>query len=157
MQTADEVFEPRKKPAKARSGENQWWLLMLHATWIILLGVGAWYAYTSWRFVSEGREVPATVVALERVSGSDGVSYSPVFEYRVDGQTYTYESVNSSNPPTHEVGEQTTLLVMADDPESARENSFWELWLLPTIMCPVSGLVGVIAIVASVAVRVTKK
>lgn len=146
MQSADEAFGPVKR-RKNNSGISGWVLVLLHSTWIILLGVGIWYGYTSWRFVSAGDEVPATVIALaESYSSDSGVSYSPVFEYQVDGKTYTYESVNSSDPPTHRVGEQTTLFVDADDPEKARENSFWELWLLPVIMCPVSILVGGIAL-----------
>jgi hypothetical protein len=93
------------------------------------------------------------VIDLERISDSDGTSYSPIFEYQVGGRTYTYESVNSSNPPTHDVGEQTTLLVMPEDPQSAREDSFWELWLLPAIMCPVAGLTAAISIAVTLAFR----
>jgi hypothetical protein len=149
MQTVDEISGPTKRK---RGASNPWWILVLYATAVILFAIGAWYGYTSWRFVSQGEQVPATVVTLQEVSGSDGTGYSPVFEYEVGGRTYSYESVNSSNPPTHKVGQQTTLWVMPDDPEQARENSFFELWLLPVIMGVVSGVVAVIAIVASVAV-----
>ncbi|HEY2980718.1 MAG TPA: DUF3592 domain-containing protein [Anaerolineales bacterium] len=147
MQTADEAFEPKKRK-KSNSGGNWWWLIMLHSTWVILFGLGAWYGFTSWRFVSAGSEVPATVIALtENYSSDSGTTYSPVFEYRVNGQTYTYESVNTSDPPSHQVGDRATLLVDPSNPKRARENTFWELWLLPVIMCPVSLLVAVIAIV----------
>lgn len=153
MQTADQAFEPAQR-RKGGSENNWWWLLMLHATWIILLGIGVWYAYTSWQFTSAGDEVPATVIALaESYSSDSGTTYSPVFEYQVSGKTYTYESVNSSDPPTHHIGERTTLLVDPDDPERARENSFWELWLLPAIMCPVSLLVAAIAIVLTLVTK----
>ena len=158
MQTADEAFEPGKRKKSSSGDGNWWWILMLHLTWIILLVIGAWYGYTSWQFASGGNEVPATVIALaESYSSDSGTTYSPVFEYQVDGQTYTYESINSSDPPTHHVGEQTTLLVAPDDPESARENSFWELWLLPAIMCPVSLVVAVIAIVLTLFTKPWKR
>ena len=137
-------------------GGNAWWILMLHATWIILLAVGVVYAFNSWRFVNRGERVAATVVELE-VTNSDGISYSPIFEYQVGGKTYSYNRVKSSNPPTHRVGDQTTLLVMPGNPERARENSFWELWLLPVVMCPVGGLVAVSAIVATVAVALSNR
>ncbi len=90
-------------------------------------------------FYTNGIEVQGTVVRLESTHSSDsGTTYSPVFRYTVDGQEYEYESVNSSSPPTHEVGEVTTLLYDPKNPSKARENSFWELWLLPCIMCPIS-------------------
>lgn len=152
MQTADEAFEPVKS-RKSSSGVSGWVLLMLHSMWIILLGVGIWYGYTSWQFANAGDEVPATVIALTESYSDGSTTYSPIFEYEVDGKTYTYESVNSSSPPTHRVGEQTTLLVDPEDPERARENSFWELWLLPVIMCPVSLLVAAIAIALTLAGR----
>lgn len=157
MQTADQAFEPRK-PVKGNSRGNWWWLLMLHGTWIILMGIGVLYTFTSWRFVTNGDEISATVIALtESHSADSGTTYSPVFEYQVDGQTYTYESVNASSPPTHELGEQTTLLVDPNNPEKARENSFWELWLLPVIMCPVSFMVAVIAIVLTLVMKPWKR
>ena len=153
MQTADEAFEPKKRPKNNASG-NWWWLIMLHSTWVILFGIGALYGFASWRFVSAGSEVPATVISLtENYSSDSGTTYSPVFEYRVNGQTYTYESVNTSDPPSHQVGDHTTLLVDPKNPQSARENTFWELWLLPVIMCPVSLLVAVIAIVLTFVIK----
>jgi hypothetical protein len=154
MQTANQAAGSRK----SSSSSNWWWILMLHLTWMILLVVGLWYGFTSLRFVSSGEEVPATVIALDESHSADsGTTYSPVFEYQVDGQTYTYESVNSSDPPTHRVGEETTLLVDPNNPTRARENSFWELWLLPTIMCPISGLVALISIVLTFVVRPWKR
>ena len=157
MQTADQAFDSNK-PDKNRSGSNWWWLLMLHGTWVILFGVGILYGFSSWRFATNGTEVPATVIALTESHSSDsGTTYSPVFEYQIDGQTYTYESVNASSPPTHEVGEQTILLVDPDNPQKARENSFWELWLLPVIMCPVSALVAVIAIILTLVMKPWKR
>lgn len=158
MQTADDIFEPKKIRARSRGASSGWWLLMLHGTWIILLVIGVWYGYVSWQYASRGDEVPATVIALaDHYSSDSGTTYSPVFEYRVGGQTYTYESVNSSDPPTHEVGERTTLLVMPDDPERARENSFWELWLLPVIMCPVAGIVALVSIVLTLFMKPWKR
>ncbi len=155
MQTADEAFEPaQRKPKKPGSGGNWWWILMLHVTWIILLAIGVLYGLSSWKFARQGEEVPATVIELAESHSSDsGTTYSPVFQYRVDGRTYTYESINSSDPPSHRVGEQVTLLVDPDDPERARENSFWELWLLPVIMCPIALMTALISIVATVVTK----
>ena len=113
--------------------------ILLPLAAVILSVVAAWYAYSSWTFYSKGVEAQGTVVRLEEHYSSDsGTSYSPVYSYTVNGQQYEYESVNSSYPPAHEVGDVVTLLYNPDKPNKARENSFWELWLLPVILCPVS-------------------
>ena len=153
MESADKAFEPAR-PTKRGSAGNWWWLLMLHATWSILLVIGAWYGYTSWRFASQGEKVSAHVIALEEHYSTDsGTTYSPVFEYKIGDQTYTYESVNSSDPPTHQVGDAAVLLVDPARPGSAREDSFWELWLLPVIMCPIALVVAVVAFALTIVVK----
>lgn len=121
---------------------------------IILLGVSIWYTYTSYMFSSKGIEVQGTVVRLESSHSADsGTTYSPVFSYTIDGQQYEYESVNSSNPPGNQVGDVETLLVDPNKPGKARQNSFWELWLLPCIMCPVSFVMIILSVGIPLLVR----
>src|SRR6266542_14360 len=121
---------------------------------IILLGVAIWYTYSSYMFYSKGVEVQGTVVRLESSSSSEGgFTYSPVFSYTVDGQQYEYESGNSSNPPSNQVGDVETLLVDPNKPNKARQNSFWELWLLPCIMFPVSFVMVILSIGIPLLVR----
>lgn len=146
MQSVDEIFGTGKSNQKRTGSGNTWWIWMLHATWVILLVTGVWYGYVSWGYVNEGVEVPAVVIDLAESSSDDGVSYSPVFEYAYRGQIYEYESINSSDPPTHDLGDRTILLIDPEKPSRARENSFWELWLLPVIMVPVAVVVAVITI-----------
>jgi hypothetical protein len=61
--------------------------------------------------------------------------------------------VNSSNPPSNEVGDVETLLVNPNNPSKARQNSFWELWLVPCIMGPVSLFMLLLSIVIPLMVR----
>ncbi|HRQ24339.1 MAG TPA: DUF3592 domain-containing protein [Anaerolineales bacterium] len=153
MQTADQAFpgsanqnKPRKKLGAA--------FLLLPISAVIMLGVSIWYTYSSYMFYSNGVQVEGTVVRLESSSSADsGITYSPVFRYTVDGVDYEYESVNSSNPPTHRVGDVTTLLYDPDNPAKARENSFWELWLIPVILCPVSIMMLMLSIAIPMLVR----
>ncbi|WKZ35746.1 MAG: DUF3592 domain-containing protein [Anaerolineales bacterium] len=153
MQTVDQAFPdgnitkpPRKKLGCAFA------LLPIGA--VILLAVSIWYGYSSYQFVSNGVKVEAAVVRLESSSSADsGITYSPVFRYTVDGVDYEYESVNSSSPPTHEVGEVSTLLYNPNNPAKARENSFWELWLMPIILCPASIMMLMLSIVIPMFVR----
>lgn len=138
--------EPDRVPSSVNRSSNVLTgcsLYSLHLIWICLAAIGLYYAYVSWQFISNGVKVDAIVVEMDTHSDSDGTSYSPIFEYAYEGKTYRYNSVNSSNPPTHRVGDHTVLLVNPENPEKARENSFWELWLLPAIMLPVSCGTGI--------------
>jgi hypothetical protein len=137
MQVGNEPFQQGNTTKPRRSLGCAFALLPISA--VILLALGVWYTYTSYVFTSTGVEVPGTVVRLESSHSSEGgTTYSPVFSYTFEGQQYEYESVNSSNPPANEVGDVETLLVNPNNPSKARQNSFWELWLIPCIMCPLS-------------------
>ena len=137
MQTENQGFQSINAGVKRPKLGCIFVLLPISA--IILLGVSIWYTNTSYMFYSKGVEVPGTVIRMESSNSSDGgTTYSPVFSYTIDGQQYEYESVNSSNPPTNKVGDVESLLYNPDNPGKARQNSFWELWLLPVILCPVS-------------------
>lgn len=124
--------------------------LTLHLVWIILFGVGLYYSFNSYRLVTTGAEVDAIIVDMD-ASNSDGVTtYSPIYEYTYQGETYRYNSVNSSNIVTYDIGDHTTLLVDPSNPNNARQKSFWELWLLPAIMLPISLGMGFIMILVQV-------
>lgn len=130
--------------------------VLLPISAIILLGISIWYSYSSYMFYSQGSQVQGRVVRLEESSSAEGgTTYSPVFSYTVDGKEYEYESVNSSNPPTNKVGDIETLLVDRTNPVRARQNSFWELWLLPCILCPVSFVMIILSIGIPLLVRRT--
>jgi hypothetical protein len=137
MQAGNQPFQQgNAKPSGSKKLGCAFWLLPISA--VILVGLSLWYTFTSYMFSTNGIEVEGTVVRLESSTSDGSTTYSPVYSYTVDGKKYEYESVNSSSIPSHEVGESTTLLYDPNNPEKARANSFWELWLLPCIMCPVS-------------------
>lgn len=130
-----------------RQGKLGCAFVLLPISAIILLGISIWYSYSSYMFYTKGSQVQGTVVRMEESSSAEGgTTYSPVFSYTVDGKQYEYESVNSSNPPSNKVGDIETLLVDKTNPDKARQNSFWELWLLPCILCPVSFLMIILSI-----------
>lgn len=136
MQVVDQPYQPNNQAPRKKLGCV---FLLLPISAVILVGLSLWYTYTSIMFYTTGIPVEATVVRLTSSHSSEGgTTYSPVFRYTVDGQEYEYESVNSSYPPSHEVGEVETLLYDPENPSRARQNNFWELWLIPCIMCPIS-------------------
>jgi Protein of unknown function (DUF3592) len=152
MQVGNEPFQQGNVSKSPRKLGCAFVLLPISA--IILLGVSLWYGYTSYSFYSNGIEVEGTVVRLESSHSSEGgTTYSPVFSYTIDGQQYEYESVNSSSPPTNQVGDVETLLVDPNKPNKARQNSFMELWFLPCIMLPISFVMILLSIGIPLLVR----
>ncbi|MFN8381116.1 MAG: DUF3592 domain-containing protein [Anaerolineales bacterium] len=151
MQSADEVFPSETQKKSPRKLGCAFILLPLSA--IILLGVSFWYTYVSYNFYTTGIKVEGTVIRLESSTSDGSPTYSPVFSYTFEGQQYEYESVNSSNPPSNKVGDVEILLVDPTNPAKARQNSFWELWLLPCILFPVSFSMIVLSIGIPLLVR----
>lgn len=99
---------------------------------------GAYAAYTSWRLDKEGETTTGRVVRLEESSDSDGgcCVYSPVIEFKANGQTYSFESSNASYPPAYDVGEEVKVIYHPNDPNTAQINKWTERWLLPLIIIP---------------------
>ena len=122
----------------------------LHLIWIILFGVGLYYSINSFRLVTSGTEVDAIIVDMDADNSDGTTTYSPIYEYIYAGETYRYNSVNSSNIVTYDIGDHTTLLVDPSNPQNARQKSFWELWLMPAIMLPAAVGMGFIMILVNV-------
>lgn len=151
MRIGSEPIQEVNTPKPQRKLGCAFALLPLGA--VIMLAVSVWYSYTSYVFTSTGVEVPGTVVRLESSFSDGSTTYSPVFSYTFEGQNYEYESVNSSSPPTNQVGDVETLLVNPANPSKARQNSFWELWLMPCILGPVSIFMLILSIGLPILVR----
>jgi hypothetical protein len=99
---------------------------------------GAYAGYTSWRLEQNGETITGTVIEMEESDTSEGgcCVYSPVIEFNVNGQSYTFEGGNASYPPAYEVGEQVSVLYDPADPETAQINKWTERWLFPIIIIP---------------------
>jgi hypothetical protein len=127
--------------------------ILLPISAVVLLALGVWYTYTSYNFSTNGVEVEGRVVRLDASTSDGSTTYSSVFEYSYEGQTYEYNSGISTNPPSNSVGDVETLLVNPENPSKARQNSFWDLWLIPVIMCPISFMMVVLSIAIPFFVR----
>jgi hypothetical protein len=119
-------------------------LVFFNLFWVAMLAAAAWYGYGSYTLTVNGDTAVGTVVENQEVDGSDGITYSPVIEYEVDGVVYTYVGENSSSPPDYAVGETVTVRYNRDDHAQARINSVWELWLVPAILCPAALVLAVV-------------
>jgi hypothetical protein len=119
-------------------------LVFFNLFWVAMLAGAIWYGYGSYTLTVNGATVTGTVVENIAVDGQDGVTYSPLIEYEVDGQRYTYEGETSSDPPAYRLGEIVTLRYDRENPARARINSVWELWLVPALLCPAALLLAVL-------------
>ncbi len=78
-------------------------------------------------------EVPGRIVDITTSTSDGDTTYSPVYEYEVDGQSYRHESsVSSSSRPT--IGETETMLIDPSDPDEAKADTFMDKWFLATLL-----------------------
>jgi len=104
--------------------------------------------------------VPVPGVVTENVWREDRSSQSsnstrgdffPRIRFRTtDGQEISFITNTGSSPPAYRVNEPVTILYDPQQPYHAFIRSFSELWLLPTILCPLGVIFcsfGVVAVI----------
>lgn len=129
----------------------------LNLLFVVFFVIGGWYGYNSWRLVTAGGRVAGEVVDLEASTSEGSTTYSPVVDYVVKGETYTFYGGSSSNPPAYHIGQVVEMLYALDDPGTAQINTFWELWLLPAIFLPIAALGGLLLNVILLAMLVARR
>ena len=99
---------------------------------------GVYAGYISWKLENEGETTTGTVVRLEESDTSEGgcCVYSPVVEFNANGQTYSFEGDNASDPPAYDVGEEVNVIYHPKDPDTAQINKWTERWLFPLLIIP---------------------
>ena len=99
---------------------------------------GAYAAVTSWKLQTSGEITTGTVTRLEESKTSEGYCcvYSPVVEFQVNGQTYSFENENASSSPDYQVGSEVNVRYDPKNPNTAQINTFSDRWLFPIIIIP---------------------
>lgn len=99
---------------------------------------GAVYSFvTTWRFIGGAIAADGVVIALEeRWSSADGDSaYFPRVAFETqDRRRFEFTGDTGSQPAAFDVGEPVRVLFDPAQPEMARIDSFFQLWLLPLIL-----------------------
>lgn len=101
----------------------------------VVLGLGWWLLSNISRVLTH-ESVEAVVVDLIPSVDSDGDTlYRPVYEYRVDGTTYRYESMaNLGGMVVPDLGDRRTLLYNPNQPDDARVQNYFLLLILPLVL-----------------------
>lgn len=99
---------------------------------------GVYAAYTGWQLQTKGETTTGIVVRMEESSSADSgcCVYSPVVEFDVNGQAYSFEGDNASDPPAYKVGEVVDVRYDPLDPNTAQIDSFFERWAFPILIIP---------------------
>lgn len=99
---------------------------------------GAYSAVVSWRLQTSGEITTGTVVRLEESETSEGACcvYSPVVEFQVNGQTYSFENDTATSAPDYQIGGEVKVRYDPADPNTAQIDTFSNRWLFPIIIIP---------------------
>jgi hypothetical protein len=108
----------------------------------VVLGLGFWLVSNISRVLTH-ETVDAVVVDLIPSVDSDGDTlYRPVYEYRVDGATYRYESMaNLGGMLVPDLGDRRKLLYNPDQPGDARVQNYFLLLILPAVLLAIPLLI----------------
>ena len=119
-------------------------LLLLGA---LLMVAPAGYTVLNNQFQASRIEVPGTVVSLrvnvqwDSDSNRDITYYCPIVEYTtLDGQTFTFDSINCSSPAQHAVGDTVAVLYPPDDPGNGAMKNDILNWILAGFAWSVGGM-----------------
>lgn len=104
---------------------------------------------------TEGR----VVSMVEDYDSDNGTTYYPVVEFELEDGSRVTEKMNfGSNPPAYNVGDACEVIYYAGDPDSAKINSNFQLFVFPWIFIGVGMFIELIAIAIFIGVwRKNKK
>ena len=111
-------------------------LLLSNLLFLGFFGWGVYAAFTAYRLETNGAITEGVVTEMDASTSDGSTSYSPVVEFQVNGQTYSFDGNVSSNTPQYHVGQSVTVRYDKDDPSNAQIDKWTERWLMPVILIP---------------------
>lgn len=70
-------------------------------------------------------------------------TFAPRFKYRSDGHSYVVTSSVRCSAHAFVVGEEVRVRYLKSDPEAAKLDRFWQLWLIPFV-CVAGGVCSIV-------------
>lgn len=106
---------------------------------LIAIGTAAYTVY----FVHTALRAGGSVVEMQQTTDKDSgdVLYAPTFQFRDSaGVSHTVASTVYQSPPAFHVGDTVSVIYLANHPDSARINAYWDVWGFTTVF----GILGVV-------------
>lgn len=114
------------------------WFLGLNLLCIVFAALAIWLGWRSYTLTASGEVTEGTVVKLLEEDVSFTTSFTPIFEFQANGETYRVQSQNSYRWWNRYLGisEGSQIEVRYDpaNPQTAEINSFWAVWNDPIIL-----------------------
>ena len=126
---------------------------------LVIGGIGLLVSLCSWIYTVHFTHVAArasdTVIEMQQKTNRHGcVSYVPTFRFRdATGSQHTVSSGFFQSSPEFHARDVVPVLYLRDDPQTARINSFWQMWGLPAM----AGIIGSISFVVGFVVTFWRK
>lgn len=126
----------------------------------LLIGVGIltgdfFVIKSTMTFLSNSEKAEGSVIDIVKSRSSDGdYMYRPEISFiDTTGQTITFTSSISSSMPSYQVGEKVSVLYDKSNSQSAKINTFFQLWFGPIIMT----VLGVIFFLTGLLILIKQK
>ena len=90
-------------------------------------------------FIRNNEKTTGTVIRIDKEKDSDGDSYRPVFSFKTrSNEEIIFKRPYLSNPPSWEVGEETTIVYDPANPTNAKLYTYFGVFGLATILMAVA-------------------
>ena len=98
-----------------------------------VLGAGLYLGYQSWGLLETGQLATGTVVGFQEKEDDEtrDISYAPIIQFQVDGETFRFTSTVYTAAPSTTVGTAVPILYNTGNPNIANINDRFALWQLP--------------------------
>lgn len=102
---------------------------------IFFIGASTYIFNDIQTFIEKSLSTTGTVIRLsEEFDDDNDILFSPIVRFEtIKGKIIEFKSTTSSNPPSHRVGENVSVLYDPKNPYNAKINSFTSLWLAPIL------------------------
>lgn len=109
----------------------------------VVLVVALATSLRTWHFTRTAHRTSGTVIEMrgqaDKESGS--VNYAPTFRFQDgSGAEHTVSSSFYSSPAEFRVGDRVGVLYPSNAPKSARIDSYWQVWGLPSLLGIIGGI-----------------
>ena len=115
------------------------WYTLTLIVGIILIAIAMSILQKTLVFLKSSERAIGTVIELERINGSDGDTFQPVFKFKTrSNEEIIHRHISSSNPPGWKIGETVSIAYDANNPSNARVLTYLGTFLWVVILVAIA-------------------